>query len=305
MTKAMDIPYTRISYDFSSLKLPKLSEAAQERAIQPVRDSGPLNLILIRHARSERNEVEKLLRAGRISKEQARALMEQPDNLARLISFGCKQGELAGEWLKKHLGFKPDVAFCSHFVRARQTAGIIGKTMGLKTRWYRDSKYGERWWGDFDRLSPDEKEREYGKREDNARYWTPPRGESLRFIEMCARSALGALYRKYTDRNVMIVTHGEFIVAMRAGIERLSDEGVNQAVAEGIPNCGIVQYTRQNPFTGEISDSYDWVRFVNPAVTSWKISGWDGQWKEVIRPSYSSDELLLEAEKFPRFLEDV
>ena len=272
-----------------------------ELDILPRLSQGPLNMLLCRHGRSEGNAKDELARQGRLTAKMKEYLRRTPNNHYRLVGLGRSQAIGAGEWIDTNFDQPIHAAYCSYFVRARETAGLLGKRIQLDLPWRLDSLVGERLWGDFDQLPEEMKQHEYRRRDANARYWTPPNGESLRLVELYAGSVMRTLYRKYHDQNVLIVTHGEFITAMRSIIEHLPEDGLNRLIQEGIPNCGIVHYTRKNPWSrsGQCAPHFKWFRLVCPWNLKWKSGQWNGEWREIKKPMFTSEELLEGVAEFP------
>lgn len=267
----------------------------------PKIESEPLNFVLVRHGRSVGNERERILALP--PTDPIRELyLKTPNFQLPLVHLGRKQAETAGKWMKENLGFEFDAAFCPDFVRSQQTAGISGQVLGLKVPWRESGLFGERSWGDFERLSQDEQHNGYERRKNDPRHWAPPEGEPMHLLELGVRLALGTLHRKYGGKNVIVSTHGERINAFRSVIERLPTERFSAIMDEGPPNGGVVQYTRQDPETGAIADHWGWVRLVcpwDPSVVK-ANEAWDGKWRKIERPEYSSEELLRRADAYPQ-----
>lgn len=287
-------PAEAIRYEFGSPEAGTPRDAAfPMRYRAPV----PINLLGVRHAPSELNVLNDLLRAGGELPQAALDLKNSPDNIARLAVGGDGFAKAAAAWIQNHIDFPIHAAFCSPFVRTKETAGHLGAALGLAVPWKIDSRIGERSYGDFSRLSLDEKLAEWRKRREDVRYWTPPNGESMENTELDARDFLRSISTRYHWGNVLMVTHGEFLVALRSVIEYPSNERLVELLSDSPPNCGIVHYTRCDPQSGEIAPYYKWLRLVNPRGEN---KSWDGRWHEIERKSYSNEDLLAEASLYPR-----
>lgn len=118
--------------------------------------------------------------------------------------------------------FCPEVLVSSHFLRARQTSEIIGRVLGLAT----ETVHGihER---DFGSL----KGQPYSRLGEAA---SPPGVESLDQVRRRAIAAIEALRVRYPGREIVIVSHGAVIQAVRAHVTGVWDE------SSVPPNCGIV-----------------------------------------------------------------
>ena len=202
--------------------------------------------------------------------------------------------------MASELGFGFDAAYCPDYVRSQETGGVIGTEVDLCVKWRESGLFGERNWGDFETLSAEAQEQGYGQRIEDPRHWTPPHGESMGSLELGVRLALGTLHRKHNMQNVLVSSHGERINAFRSVIERLPLDRFKEIMDEGPPNCGIVHYSRVNPKTGEIAPHWAWMRLVCP----WKMDivkageKWDGEWRKIERPEYTSQELLERVSQF-------
>lgn len=259
----------------------------------------PKNLILVRHGESEKNLLNHSPE-GTFPPELEKTLRELPDNELRLTPKGVKQGDAAGRWLKENFEETVDKAMTSGFRRARETMGHLALALGINADIYKDPIFSEQWFGEFDLLPREEREALMRKIEANPRHEALPQGESLLDKEFAFRLGLAKFRRKYSDQNVLVVCHGIVITAGRCVIEKIPDDGLKQISREGVPNGGIVHYSRQNPETKEWGRGYDWVRLVNPLDLKWRSGVWNGEWRKIERPVYTPEELLAEVEQQPR-----
>ncbi|RIL03419.1 MAG: hypothetical protein DCC75_12985 [Proteobacteria bacterium] len=267
-------------------------------SLSPTLESEPLNIVFQRHERSVANEREKIMA---LPDDDQRKIdyLKTPNYQMRLTSKGRQRAELGGVWMRENLGFVFDVAFCSDYLRPKETAAISFKQMGLDLRFRETPLLGERHWGDFEGLEEAQKDREYERRVEDARRWTPPRGEPILLGEIMARLFIGTLHRKHNMQNIFAATHGERIVAFRSVIERIPVDRLAKMVDDGVPNGGLVHYTRQDPVSKEIAPHISWVRLVCPWDLNHRRGGevWDGSWRKIERPTYSADDLLAQVAK--------
>jgi hypothetical protein len=92
--------------------------------------------------------------------------------------------------------------------------------------------------------------------------------------------------------------------AFRICIERMSQErffalDVSDHPHDRIQNCGILQYTRQDPVSGAIVPYANWMRSICPHDMSLSSNEWVG----IERPRYSDQDLLDLVAKTPRMIE--
>src|SRR5690606_26135830 len=120
----------------------------------------------------------------------------------------------------------------------------------------------ERWWGDLDRLSYEERQKVFEQnladREITPYYWRPPNGEALVEVVARLRPILSALHRECQGKRVVIVCHGEVMEAFRMELERLSEHGYLEweeqkkvDPTQKIGNCQILHYSRRDPRSPE------------------------------------------------------
>ncbi len=258
----------------------------------------PIDLVLVRHGQSEGNVAKRLAERGDHS-------LMTPEFLARhtasyrLTKMGTDQAALAGAWLREEFcseehpgGF--DRYLVSDHVRAIQTAGLLDLPGAA---WHLDFNLTERSWGELDQMTEDERlaqfKRNLAMRHVEPFLWKPINGES--FIELGARInlVLDALHRKYSDKRVILVCHGEVMWSFRVAIERMpqhifKDLHLSKDQQHRIHNCQVIHYSRRDPKTGEIAPYANWMRIVRPTNRPAEDFGW----QEIKRPAYSNDDLL-------------
>lgn len=127
-----------------------------------------------------------------------------------LTKNGEKQIKQAAKKLKKE---KIDLIFSSDLLRTKQTAGIVGKNLGIKPKF--DKRLREVNVGIFNGKPIDEigrfwdKERKLAPREYflNRFRISPPKGENYTDIEKRLTSFIKETNKKYRGRNILIVSH--------------------------------------------------------------------------------------------------
>ena len=263
----------------------------------------PRNLVFVRHALSEKNVLSRMREEGLLDDRLLEILRTVPDHRFRLDrKVGLPQTVAASRWLKKNIPFKFDRATYSDAVRAKETGIPIARELGFDFDWREDFRLGERYWGLFDRLTAEEQAAEYEERGDNPRYWTPRGGESLRLVALHARSLFDTLHREQQDMNSILLSHGEFGFVIQWLIEHWEEERMIVELKRGIPNCGIIHYTRVNPFTSEETKSYRWKRRVCPWDLRWKDGQWNGEWTPIVHRTFSLADTEAEVARHPHFL---
>lgn len=271
----------------------------------------PLWLTYVRHGESEGNVAAELIRQGRYD-EIPVEMHGVPGWKWRLTPRGCRQAELTGDWLRQFMPDGYDIGFVSTFTRAEETAGLLGDIgSSARFRWRPTPVIRERDYGRLDCV-PFPQDLEYhlrymASRKVDKLFWTPPGGESIYSVASSRQRDFGhTLRRHYSNKRVVVVAHGELIQAGNINTCRICPADYEERRAKNDPllqvlNCQVVTYTRVNPETGAVSETLDWVRSVCPSAEEPTDTGW----LEIIRPKYTSTELLAKAQRMPRYFEDA
>lgn len=206
--------------------------------------ANPKSLWLVRHGESTANvvrhkaEAEKLLTIDFAERE--------PD--VPLSDEGIEQSIALGKWFAAKAQ-KPNVIYCSPYLRTRDTARLIaenGEFAGVKI--FYDERLRERELGIFDRLTraggmqkyPEEcKKRELlGKF-----YYRPIGGESWCDVAFRVRSVWRDIRENSDGENILIVTHEAVIHLFRYVLENLTEQeilAIDRAC--DVQNCEITTY---------------------------------------------------------------
>lgn len=125
-----------------------------------------------------------------------------------LSTLGYRQAEKLADYL--HNRYKIDKLYCSKLKRAKKTAEIIGKKMGISPTC--DSLLNEISFGLWEGLSIDEIEAKYPGQLAKWRSdlsFSPRGGESLSSIEKNANSFTNSLIEKHRerDKNILVISH--------------------------------------------------------------------------------------------------
>jgi broad specificity phosphatase PhoE len=262
----------------------------------------PIDLVLVRHGESEGNVARRFSEKGDDSLF-TEEFMKRHSSRYRLTDRGRKQPVAAGKWIKENIGERFDRYEVSPYARAMETAALMDLP---DADWRMNDYLRERDIADWDNVPESRKKAEYPA--SYAQYkldpfrWQPPGGgESV--AQMCMRSdrVLDTYHRQCRDQSVIVTCHGMLMWGFMIRIERLTPQEFlrrTQVAAFRIRNCQILHYTRRNPVTGQVSDHADWVRSVCP----WDIEGSDLNWRRIIRPRFSNQDLLRLVDESPRFV---
>jgi len=255
----------------------------------------PVRLFIVRHGESEGNVIHD--DAALYARHR-----EVPDAEFRLTPRGVEQARSAGQWLSAaRAAFAGRlVGFVSPFVRAKETAG----NLGLGIPWLPYPFLTERSWGEFRDLDEEtQKVKKRIKRRDPL-YSRMAGGQAFADLASTNYLFFGMLHREHAENTVVAVCHGERMLMIRYQLERMTDEAFRNLVGSSrtgdkIRNAQILEYTRCNPESGELSTHLDWMRSFCP----WDLREKDLAWKRIERKRLTDADLLAYAERHPRFLE--
>lgn len=263
----------------------------------------PIDLVLVRHGQSEGNIAHHRSEKGDDSlfTDEFR---DRHTSSFRLSTRGRRQAERAGFYLRQAWPDGFDRHITSEYIRAMETAALLQLPGAL---WYGDFYLTERDWGEIDHLTAEEKEERFSRvmrqKETEPFFWKPPNGES--FADLCLRvdRVLHTLHRECSDKRVLIVCHGEVMLAFRIRIERLSqlrfkEITLSQEPADHILNCQIVQYTRRDPHQGKLTPYVGWARDIRPTEDPCFVS----EWRNIKRPRYSNKDLEEVVSRVPAMI---
>ena len=122
-------------------------------------------------------------------------------------------------------------------------------------------------------------------------------------VQTCAlpiyrvHNILTSLSRKSDSESVVMVTHGDFMLALMLTIEDLADEEfLHRADSDDwkITNCTCLHYTRRDPETGRTSKRVRWEQTARPVLDE-TTGRWEVKvepWREFKRPYLSNGDLV-------------
>ena len=221
-----------------------------------------------------------------------------PDRSWRLTATGRKQADCIGRWL---VAQQPlfDRYLVSPYVRTRETAA----TMALpKAKWEETRVLRERSWGEINTITKDDFKTNYARnwmfKNTDPLYWRPPAGESIADVaENRVHNLLTSLNRKSDAESVVMVSHGDLMLALMLTLEDLSDEEfMHRAAADEwkITNCTCFHYSRRDPSTGRTHKRFRWEQTARPVLDEtdgrWVVKVDD--WREFKRPVLSNGDLV-------------
>jgi 2,3-bisphosphoglycerate-dependent phosphoglycerate mutase len=210
----------------------------------------PSQLVLIRHAESERNRVKKNNRFLP-NDESANIVRGVPDYLIPLTARGHAQAAAIGPSVRERFGIF-DTVYDSTYIRTRQTRdGVLNayktdEVAQMKIRsnhWLRERFPGYAY--DMTDVEVDSHFPWLQKHFDDFGmfYATPVGGESLETLCRTIHNFIGILRRVRAGKRVCIFSHGGTIRAFRYNLEKWEPQDfMDRYGTEQPENCGVTVY---------------------------------------------------------------
>lgn len=261
----------------------------------------PLSLTFLRHGESEGNVAMDLIKQDRYDEIPVK-MHGVPGWQWRLTERGVRQAHSAGNWLRREV---PAIgaAFVSPYIRALETAIHLNMEGRI---WRIRMESREREYGTMDHIPfPGELEafnQLRAGRKSNPIFWSPLGGESIAETMFRVDRFYQTLHREHEDDHVLVVCHGETILANILQLCRTVPEDYYRMREDGhglleIGNCQIVQFSRIDPWSGRVSDHLDWVRSVCPTG-----EGGDCDWMHIERMPIGDSQLRTMVGRYPKYL---
>ncbi|UZN04667.1 histidine phosphatase family protein [Cellulomonas sp. S1-8] len=207
----------------------------------------PTSLVLVRHGESVGN-----VAATRADREEALVVdVATRDADTPLSDRGREQARALGAWIAAlPPDQRPEVVWCSPYVRTQQTAQLALEVAGLDLPVRTDERLRDRELGILDRLTwrgvqarhPEEAER---RRHLGKMYHRPPGGESWADVALRLRAALGDLEGRDAGRRVLVVVHDAVVMLLRYVLEELTEDALMGVIRErSVRNASVTRLDR-------------------------------------------------------------
>ncbi|GGM78624.1 phosphoglycerate mutase [Thermopolyspora flexuosa] len=177
----------------------------------------------------------------------------RPDSAVPLTDRGRKQAAALGRWLAAlPEGRRPQVAWTSTYLRARETLRIVCEQLAEPPPVHEDERLIDRVMGELSLLNPEavaERFPEEARRRQEVGWWVyrPPGGESFPDIAARLRSFLADLEREAAGRRVLVVAHDSVVALLRHVLEHDDDTDVRHIAGYGeVANTGISTWERRD-----------------------------------------------------------
>ena len=217
--------------------------------MRPRWESGPAELVLVRHGESVGNQ------ADAAAQEAGAEVLDLKarDADVELSDTGRDQAGALRAWLADRAqDVRPTVLVTSPYRRAADTAELAVEGLDLEID--HDERLRERDLGLFDGLTgagirarhPEEAAR---RKKLGKFYYQPPSGESWADVAQRVRSLLADLRFGYDGERVWLFTHQAVIMAFRYVLEGLEEAALLDLDREvRIPNASVTTYCRRGRF---------------------------------------------------------
>jgi broad specificity phosphatase PhoE len=206
----------------------------------------PERLWIVRHGESQGNVARDAAQAARATHiETGGRDVDVP-----LSQLGERQSCALGRWFADlPEAERPEVIFCSPYLRARQTAKLICQHGHFDAPApIIDERLREKEFGILDRLTRHGIERFHPDQAELRRvlgkfYHRPPGGESWCDVILRLRGALDTIALHHAGARVMIVAHQVVVLCMRYLLENMDEQAILDIdrLAD-VANCGLTEY---------------------------------------------------------------
>lgn len=221
--------------------------------------SWPSILCLVRHAESFGNTID----------VDSRAAHELATWKYPLTEFGRNQAKITSDYLHNTYG-SFDVYYTSYYLRAKETMQILYPE---RERFYEDPRLAEAQRGIYHTMTRDQIAAKYPeelarKEREGLYHYRPPGGENWPDIEMRVHSFLGTLIRDCSDKKVLIVVHGHWLVLFERLIQHFGIEEAVERYKQGVvENASVTTYASVDEHLQKTSYSVPWKGILTESLT--------------------------------------
>lgn len=150
-----------------------------------------------------------------------------PDFITSLTKKGKNQAETAAKKLKSK---KIDLIYSSDFLRARQTAGIVAKELGLRVKV--DKQLRDINWGIY-KDGPSKKYRQFFSSKKQRFSKRPPKGENWRDVKKRMSDFIKDMEKRYKNKTILVVSHGDPLWLLNGALKGFNEEELLERRYEG------------------------------------------------------------------------
>ncbi len=172
-----------------------------------------------------------VMRHGEATSNLHDSISSNPSEENHLTEKGREEIVASAESLKEN---KIDLIISSNFIRTRETAELVAKTLGLlPEQIVIDERLGEIQPGDFAGGSWREYNLAFGSRLNRLHNHLPTGGENYNDVRRRIMSAIYDINEKHQDKNILVVSHGLPLFMAQASVSRWTDKEIIDAPHRG------------------------------------------------------------------------
>lgn len=166
----------------------------------------------LRHGQSKPNILGIVLSDLEDGKKEEYTLSEQGEEQVRLSVKKAKESEVLGS---------DTIIFSSPFSRTKKTAEIAKEVLGITSDIIFDERLRERWFGDWEKTDHTAYKKVWADDEKNPEH-KQKNVESTKEVLERTMSLVGDIEKKYKDKKILLVSHGDAIKIMETGFKKIS-----------------------------------------------------------------------------------
>lgn len=206
----------------------------------------PKRVVLVRHGESE----------GNVRSPNDTSFDNKANHEFALTKKGAQQAQLTGKYVQAKYG-KFDSYFCSTFRRTQETLSFLYPEVVPVI----DSRLNELWRGVWHTM-PKKKvlalypEESHIRDREGEYHYRPPGGQSCQDVEVMIHSFIHCLRIDYTDKNVLISAHGNWMLLFwRVILNRQPSEFESRYKGSKYKNCALAIYERDGEALHLVGDN--------------------------------------------------
>jgi len=166
----------------------------------------------LRHGESKANIAKIVLSDLEDGKKEEYTLTQNGENQVSISVKKTKDEELLGS---------DTIIYSSSFSRAKRTAEIAKDILGAETDIIFDNRLRERWFGDWEKTDNSAYQKVWDDDEINPEHKIK-NVESASEVQKRVMSLIEDLEKKYKDKNILLVSHGDALQIMQTGFMKIS-----------------------------------------------------------------------------------
>ena len=167
---------------------------------------------VLRHGQSKANVAKIILSHPKEGKKEKYTLTFEGENQVRKSVEGAKKEKLLDG---------KTIIYSSPFSRCKKTAEIAKEVLGVKYEILFDDRLRERWFGDLEKTSNSGYQKVWDIDKENPKH-KEFNVESAKEVQERTVSLIKELEKKYKNKNILLVSHGDTLHIMHTGFHKKS-----------------------------------------------------------------------------------